>query len=516
MRGHLLRDRLHLHSLIMTVAALTSRLKHANLEREGVLGKVEAITNDSRVVKPGSLYAALPGAHADGHSYIQDAIDAGAAGILCAREFYDAMEKPTNAVSWIVTDNPRMALSELSDRFNGSPSREIPVIGVTGTDGKTSTVYFIHQLLSLSGERSAFLSTAAMQIGTTEEPNLLHQSTPEAPVVHASLRRMIDEGATAAVLESTSHALSDKTARLAHVAYRGAVFTNISHEHLDFHGSFEQYRSDKANLFRRLDTSRPNETFAIINAHDEHADYFASAATGRVFRYGIEIDAEYVCKEVVTSATGSSFRIHHGDSSVKARLRVPGAFNVLNTLAAIAAVHELTGIDIGELGRHVETLRSVSGRMEVIAEHPFSVIVDYAHTPASFETALPFFREHTEGRLISVFGSAGERDRGKRPQQGAIADEHCDIIVLTDEDPRGEDSISILNEIAAGMRRSVGDKLLLIPDRRTAIREAFSLARPGDTVVLLGKGHEASIIGRDGPLPWNEAEIAREELRPYQ
>jgi len=490
----------------MRVAALAEGLKHSSLEAGGPDRQITDITNDSRRVTKGALYAALPGLHVDGHRFIPDAIDSGAGAILCER----LPRTPRQDVSWFVAPDARMALSELSDRFFGYPSRDIEVVGVTGTDGKTSTVYFIHQLLLAIAGSSSFLSTAAMQVGAAEEANALHQSTPEAPEVHRTLRTMADHGSRYAVLESTSHGLSHKTCRLAHVHYRVGVFTNLSHEHLEFHGTFERYRSDKANLFRSLESG-----FGVVNRDDENAGYFAEATRGEVIGYSVERDAEYRARDIELDATGSRFTLVTPSGTAACSLPIPGVFNVSNALAAAAAVQRLTGCTNERLADAIANLRSVRGRMTVVQGEPFSVVVDYAHTPGSFENVLPFFRRQCAGKLIVVFGSAGDRDVAKRPLQGAIADRYADAIVLADEDPRSEEPMAILREIASGCRAG-RPGLHLIPDRREAIRRAFSLASAGDTVLLLGKGHETTIIGSAGEIPWDEIEVARAELRDYQ
>ena len=514
----------------MRVAALARGLEHSALLDGAPEADVTDITNDSRRVTPGALYAALPGEHVDGHRFIPAAIEAGASAILCE----SLPARRAGEVAWLHAPDARLALSELADRLFGSPSRELDVIGVTGTDGKTSTVYFIHQLLSRVAGTSAFLSTAAMQIGPNEEPNELHQSTPEAPEVHRALRAMRDAGARYAVLESTSHGLSRRSCRLAHVRYRAAVFTNLTHEHLEYHGSFEQYRSDKANLFRALDAGcyadaeqpdvgaqepAPGRAesaggpFGVVNADDPNAGYFVAATATPVLTYGFAPGADYRAADVSLSPTGGSFTLVTPGGSTACSLAIPGRFNVANALAAAAVVHALTGCDETELAGAIASLRPVRGRMSVVASEPFSLVVDYAHTPGSFENVLPFFREQTPGRLLVVFGSAGERDVAKRRIQGEIAGRYADVIVLADEDPRGEERMRILRDIAGGTAgRTEGRDLLLIPDRRLAIRRALGLARPGDTVLLLGKGHETSIIGPTEAAPWDEIGVAREEL----
>lgn len=530
----------------MRVAALAQALKHSRFVNGPADLEITDVTNDSRQVRSGSLYAALPGERVDGHRFIDPAIASGARAVLCERipQGHEGDEAHgRHQVAWFTADHARLALSEVAHHFHDRPSEELEVIGVTGTDGKTSTVYFAHQLLQHLTASSAFLSTASMQIGSTESPNMQHQSTPEAPIVHRALREMCTAGARYAVLESTSHGLSRKTCRLAHVRYRTAVFTNLSHEHLEFHGSFEQYRSDKANLFRALDAgsyaeadqppvdrepitfsgSLPElappalpicEPFGVLNADDSNAPYFAWATSQPLLTYALGREAHYTARDLELETTGSRFTLVTPAGEAPAEIRIPGRFNVANALAAAAAVQGVIGCTAVEIAQALPELRPVPGRMSVVLESPFSVVVDYAHTPGSFENVLPFFRKQTSGRLIVVFGSAGERDVAKRPVQGALADRYADVIVLADEDPRGEEPMSILEEIAAGIRaHREGDTLFLIPDRREAISRAISIAGPGDTVLLLGKGHEASIITAVHTVPWNEHEVAQEELR---
>lgn len=535
----------------MTAGHLATQLCHATLvdPASGPL-EISSVTNDSQKVETGSLYAALTGEHLDGHTFIDDAIRSGATAVLCSRLPNNRRE----GVAYFHTSAPRPALSEISDIVYGRPSEDLDVVGVTGTDGKSSTVYFLYQLLTAAGWHTSFLSTAGHAIGAAEQSNLFHQSTPEAPEVHRLLRAMADSGSRTAVLESTSHGLSAKTCRLAHVRYRAAIFTNLSHEHLEFHGTYEQYRDDKANLFRALDSgrmppealfhangSRPesrtpdpaNENrpiltswpeagiqgrFGIVNLGSPEASYFASATRCPVVGIAAgTTEGALSARNIAADATGSSFIMRASGRERDVRLTVPGVFNVENVLGAVAAAALLTGTGPLDLAGSVPQLRAVSGRTEIIQSEPFVVAVDYAHTPGSFSKVLPFFREHTQNRLIVVFGSAGERDRTKRPIQGRIADEFADTIVLTDEDPRGEEPLAILDEIAAGCSRRIeGEDLFKVTDRKEAIKHAIGLAQPGDTVLLLGKGHEVSIIYETGDIDWDEAAVAREMLSTYQ
>lgn len=488
---------------------------------------IEGIAYDSRKVRPGFLFVALPGLHADGHGFIGQAIKAGAAAVLCERI---PPSKP-DGVACIMVPDSRTAMSRAAAVFNGHPSRSLRVIGVTGTEGKSSTVYFIWQLLNLSGRKAGFFSTVMSDSGHGEVPNPEHQTTPESTAVQGMLADMRDSDCGYAVVESSSHGLSHRTARLADVLFDVGVMTNVTHEHLEFHGTWENYRSDKANLFRALGAHDHRKIVAggsgavpsagIACADDPSWPYFRDAAAGIPFISYSARGAEADLRALSIAAEGNSltFIAAGADASgaplrLPARLNLPGDFNVANALAACLAAAAASGTHWSEFIPLLPSLRPVRGRMSrVDCGQPFDVLIDYAHTPSSFATVLPQLRKAARGKLICVFGSGGERDREKRPLQGSIAAANCDTVILADEDPRGEDPMALLEEIAvgcAGMRR--GESLLLIPDRHEAIARAFSLARPGDMVVLLGKGHENSIIHAEGSMPYDEESAARKAL----
>jgi UDP-N-acetylmuramoyl-L-alanyl-D-glutamate--2,6-diaminopimelate ligase len=503
---------------------------------------IGGISYDSRRVKENDIFFALGGVHTDGHRYVQDAVARGAKAVVLTRELseYDP------EVMYLLVEDARTALSSVSAAFYDDPSREMVVIGVTGTDGKSTTVFLIHQLLTLAGRRSGFISTVEFQTGASAVKNPLRQSTPEASEIHSILAEMRDAGKRFAVIESTSHGLSEKTSRLADVPFDVAVLTNVTHEHLEFHGTIENYRHDKANLFRTLDrtaaSGKPGSLyrslsvsvpdadrsvpgtdgislfmpFGVVNADDPHCGYFREATSRPTVRYSLTDSAAELSARIHSAdLSETEFSLfERGNELGRYTLRIPGAYNVENAMAALLAVSGATGTPVRELAPYLGSLKGVIGRMYPVRRgQPFSVLVDYAHTPGSFERVLPFARRYTKGKVIAVFGSGGERDREKRPIQGSLAAKYCDMLVLADEDPRLEDRMKILEEIAAGARASGNDReVLLIPDRREAIRTAFRAASPGDSVLLLGKGHEASIILADGPIPWNEAAVAGEEL----
>jgi len=490
--------------------------------------EVTSLEYDSRNVNSGSLFFALPGLHTDGSLYIDDAINRGAVVIVHENEI--VKEKPD--VVYIKVKNARYAMSPISASFYDFPSQQLFVTGVTGTEGKSTTVYLIWQLLTLLGKKAGFISTVQHSLGAEEKWNTEHQTTPEAPVVQRLLREMADNGCEYAVLEASSHGLSPKTNRLGDVSFCSAVLTNITHEHLEFHGTWEQYREDKANLFRALDCYTQDkklktfEPFGVINADDKASRFFAKATCQKTFTYSpAGRDGDIKLEIIESSSQGNwySISISSEKEHIDIRDKLPGAFNSGNVMASLLVVSNLLQIKLRAITPYVNRLKPVKGRMTSINKgQPFEVVVDYAHTPSSFQAIFPPLRarlDKTNKKIISLFGSAGERDTQKRSEQGNIAANYSDIIILTDEDPRGENPMDILEEIAKGVyafnndtpSTAIGkvifkcdENLFLIPDRPCAIRKALSLAREGDLVILLGKGHENSIIYKDKTMPFDE------------
>jgi UDP-N-acetylmuramoyl-L-alanyl-D-glutamate--2,6-diaminopimelate ligase len=508
------------------------------IEEQGRDGHDPLITGleyDSRQVKPGNIYFALPGQRTDGHRFISPALDKGAAAIIHQEE----LPEYRKGIRYMRVRDSRFAMSPVAAAFYNYPSRKLILIGVTGTEGKSTTVYLIYQLLVLAGKKAGFISTVQHGDGVSEIPNQEQQTTPEARIIHRRLAEMAANGAEYGVVESSSHGLSPRTNRLGDVAFDVAVMTNVTHEHLEFHGSWEQYRDDKANLFRALDQfdhvkdpwlRRAKEpgaaippSFGVVNADDPSAAFFASATKHKTYTFSVRSNtADLSLRSLESGAAGNRYEalIRDTGETLNIRDRLPGAFNPGNVLASLLVVSKLLSIPLRDLAPLAAQLRPVRGRMTAIEKgQPFEVFVDYAHTPSSFETIFPPFRERLRksgGRLISLFGSAGERDTAKRPEQGRIAGLWSDIVILADEDPRGEVPMDILEEIARGcaanpaLRR--GKELFLIPDRKAAIRKAFSLARPGDVALLLGKGHENSIIYARETLPYDEIAEAEKIL----
>ncbi|HEY1352019.1 MAG TPA: UDP-N-acetylmuramoyl-L-alanyl-D-glutamate--2,6-diaminopimelate ligase [Ktedonobacteraceae bacterium] len=473
-----------------------------------------SLAYDSRQVQPGGLFCAVPGDHTDGRHFLADAARRGALVALGPR--YES-EIPL-PLPYIEVADIRAALADLACAFYGYPARQLCTIGVTGTDGKTTTSHLISAILDTAGTRNGLMTTTSFKSGGHQWENATRQSTLEAPDIQHFLARLLTtEQATCAVIEATSHGL--ELQRVRGCAFDIGVVTNITHEHLDFHHSIENYRRAKARLFEMLDPTRDKglqiAPMAILNQDDSSYDQLRAYCRVPIRTYGIDTPAHVRAVDLRLGASKSAFRAILPDGEIEISTPLVGRFNVSNCLAAIATATGL-GIAPATIARALATVQGVSGRMERIDEgQAFSVIVDYAHTPESLEKVLHILRPLTSGRLLAVFGSAGERDRQKRPIMGRIAAQLSDFFVITDEDPRREDRLRILEDIAAGARaagKREGEDFLLIADRREAIALAFARAAPGDTVLLAGKGHEQSIILGTTKLPWDERRVAREQL----
>lgn len=532
------------------LSSITSSFEHFDYETT----KDPIITDicfDSRKVVAGSMFFALPGIHVHGNTFILQAIENGAAAIvfqddlpqqikeMCDNRTKNGLDSPV----FVRVKNARTAMSPASATFYDNPSSNLAVIGVTGTEGKSSTVSFIWQLLKLCGKKAGFISTVQYSLGSEAIANPEHQTTPEAPIVQKQLYQMVQNGCEYAVVESSSHGLSAKTNRLGNVMFDVGVWMNVTHEHLEFHGTHEQYKNDKANLFRNLDkhnhekklsgrkTSVPS--FGVINLEDPAWEYFALATKYPVYGFssGKAVAAEktqegvpvmqkkvvpFTAKKITATSKSINFTADTPEGNLVVTAPLSGTFNVYNVLASIIAVSKIATIPIKKVAAQCLKLEPVIGRMTVISQgQPFTVIVDYAHTPSSFQTIFPPLRKQTKGRIFALFGSGGERDIKKRPEQGKIAAKYCDVVILTDEDPRGEDSIALLEMIAKGCRKSgktEDNGLFIIPSRQEAIRKAFAMAQEDDMVLLLGKAHENSIIYKNFVMPYDEIAEAKKAL----
>jgi len=467
---------------------------------------VSDVVYDSRQIRPGALFAALRGADFDGHRFVDAAVANGAVAVLVEEPM------PVTVTQLVVPGTSRAALARVSCAYYGEPSHEITVVGITGTDGKTTTAAMLESILNGTGRQAGAIGTVGVRIGDGTRHDLGHQTTPESNHVQRFLRTMANAGSRHAVVEATSHGLV--THRLDGVRFAVAGVTNITHEHLEFHKTIENYRRAKATLLERVAATGG---VVVINNDDDGARSVLPYAQGaEVLRYGLEGDVDLRAERIDHAGTGISFDVVASNKLVHVDLPMPGVFNVSNALCAIGLAMGC-GVPLDDAARALSGATPVSGRMQPIeAGQPFRVIVDYAHTPESLKTILSLLRsQYPEGRLIVVTGSAGERDVEKRPMQGDVCARIADITIVTSEDPRNEDPDAIIEEIVVGAVQAGavrGESVVAITDRREALRRAFELARTGDCVLLAGKGHETSIIWGYEHVPWNEAAVAEELL----
>src|SRR5438874_495622 len=485
-------------------------------EREQI--EVSQLAYDSRKVTPGTLFIAVPGTHTDGRKYLANAAQRGAVAAL-GPALDDLVPSDTQLpLPYIPVRNVLAALADLASAFYGYPAQQLCTIGVTGTDGKTTTCNLIHTILSEAGMHAGLMTTANFKIHSEEWENTTRQSTLESLEVQQLLRRMLDDGVTHAVIEATSHGL--ELQRVRGCAFDVGVVTNITHEHLDFHGTIENYRRAKARLFEMLDPSRDKglgiKPIAILNRDDVSYEILKPYCSVPVLDYGIDTSAMIRATDILLDATSTRFRAILPNAEINIETQLVGQFNVSNCLAAIATAYAL-GVSPADIAHGLAGVTGVTGRMERIdVGQPFTVIVDYAHTPDSLEKVLRILRSLTTGKLLVVFGSAGERDIQKRPIMGQIAAQLSDFFVITDEDPREENREQILREIATGAQttgKHEGSDFLCIADRTQAIAAAFHRAQAKDTVLLAGKGHEQSIIIGREKIPWDDRRVAREQLQ---
>ncbi|HKV59007.1 MAG TPA: UDP-N-acetylmuramoyl-L-alanyl-D-glutamate--2,6-diaminopimelate ligase [Ktedonobacteraceae bacterium] len=480
--------------------------------------EITGLAYDSRKVTPGALFIAVPGSHTDGRAYLADAARRGA--VVALGPTLDGILPPDapTPLPYIIVQDVLSALADLACAFYAYPARQLCTIGVTGTDGKTTTSNLIHTILREAGIHAGLMTTANFRLDGQEWENTTRQSTLEALEVQQLLRRMVDEGITHAVIEATSHGL--ELQRVRGCAFDVGVVTNITQEHLEFHKTLENYRRAKARLFEMLDPARDKgcgaRPAAILNRDDVSYEILRPYCRVPIIDYAIDQPAAIRAVDVRLDASRTRFRAILPDTEVDIETQLVGRFNVSNCLAAIATAWS-QGIAPEIIARALATVTGVSGRMERIDEgQPFSVIVDYAHTPDSLAKVLATLRPLTSGKLLLVFGSAGERDVLKRPIMGRIAAQMADFFVITDEDPREEDSEKILREIASGSAEAgkrEGHDFLCIADRTQAIATALARAQAGDTILLAGKGHEQSIIIGREKIPWDDRRVARERLR---
>jgi UDP-N-acetylmuramoyl-L-alanyl-D-glutamate--2,6-diaminopimelate ligase len=487
-----------------------SRLLDA-LPDKTVLGTLPAVATgvayDSRKVVSGNLFVAVPGFRQDGRRYLRDALDRGAAGVVLEAE--DAL--PGSTTGRIVVPSARKALARLADAYFGHPSGALTVVGITGTNGKTTTSLLVDALLRTGGRATGVIGTIQYQIGA--ETRAAAQTTPEAVDLQSLLAEMVERGVTGVAMEVSSHALS--LHRVDGVEFDVAVFTNLTQDHLDFHGTLESYREAKARLFALLAAGGKPRRTAVINADDPAGHAMVAGLTLSVVTFGLEVGADVTPRRFVSGIDGIKMDVRTTRGAIDIESPLVGEHNVMNLLAAIGVGLAL-GMEPLAIGRALGEVRAVPGRFErVEAGQPFLVVVDYAHTPDALERVLATARKLVGGggRLGVVFGCGGDRDRGKRPLMGAIAARLADRLWITSDNPRSENPDAIIAEIVAGVPADRRARQSTMADRRLAIRDALAWAGAGDVVVIAGKGHETyQIIGKD-VLPFDDREVARAALR---
>jgi len=475
-----------------------------NLDRPAVSGSLDTeitgLAYDSRKVGPGIAFVALRGTHADGHAFIPKAIELGAAAIIAEQAPADDVSVP-----WVHVRHSRIALAQAAAALHGHPAKSLTIAGVTGTNGKTTTAFLMHHLFNTAQKRSGLLGTVFYDLGNGEHLPATH-TTPESLEIQGLLAAMRDNGCRACAMEVSSHALDQD--RVFGLPFAAAVFTNLTQDHLDYHGTMEKYFEAKVRLFEITAESSPRSAL-IINGDDAWGRKLVERFqhTGRVTRFGFGVHNEFRAINVRYGLTGTTFELEAKGRSFLVRSPLIGDFNVYNALGALAAAHGV-GLNLREAVKSLQNAPQVPGRMERVSENSrFQVFVDYAHTPDGLENALRTARALRPRRLITVFGCGGDRDRTKRPKMAAAAEAGSDICVLTSDNPRTEDPEQILNDAKAGFARP--QKHAIIADRREAIRAALENAWEGDLVLIAGKGHEDYQDIQGKKHPFDDRKIAR-------
>ena len=466
---------------------------------------VRGLAYHSGRVQPGFIFFCLKGNKADGHDFIPQAVEAGADVII--------MEKDRDArgATKILVPDVRVAMAVISELFYDSPSQRLKLIGVTGTNGKTTTTHLLEAVIAGQNYKTGLLGTVKYKVGNETLPVMA--TTPEAPDLQRILRIMVDRGVSYAVMEVSSHAL--ELNRVSGCDFDIAVLTNVTDDHLDFHQTHERYLSAKGKLFSQLGGSflkGATPRFAVLNADDANYDYFLRQSTVQSLSYGIREGAAVRAENIEVTGEGVKFRLVSPWGNEYFSLKLTGYFNVYNALAATSAAL-LGGIPLQGIKHALENIRGIPGRFERVDRgQDFLVIVDYAHTPDGLENILKTARGIVRGKIITVFGCGGERDRAKRPVMGRIAGQYSDYCILTSDNPRGEDPWQIISEVEAGLqeRKTRGSGYTVQPDRYEAIKLGVELARAGDMVIIAGKGHENYQIFADYTIPFSDREVASE------
>jgi UDP-N-acetylmuramoyl-L-alanyl-D-glutamate--2,6-diaminopimelate ligase len=492
---------------------LVAALPHAHVEGNTAI-PIQSVTCDSRRVQAGSLFVAYRGVARDGHDFVPQALERGAVAVVTERELPDVAHR----VPLVVVPSGREALAYLSAAWLGFPARRLTVVGVTGTDGKTTTCNLLYAILVAAGRRVGLVSTVNAVVGERVCDTGLHTTTPDSPDVQRYLAEMVAAGMEIAVLEATSHGLEQH--RVSACDFDVAAVTNITHEHLDIHGSLRAYQQAKARLFHHLAAGyrKPGvPKVAVLNAEDDSYRYLRPIPADRHLAYSMGHDADVVATNIRRAPGDTRFTVQMAQGErFELGTRLVGDFNISNILAA-ASVALALDLPVDAIREGVWNTAGIVGRMERIDEgQDFTALVDFAHTPNALMRALEAARAMTGGRVIAVFGCAGERDVQKRAWMGSISARLADVTVMTAEDPRRESLAAILAEMARGAERDGGVEgvtFFRVPERAEAIQLAVDMARPGDLVIACGKGHERSMCYGTVETPWSEHAAMRAALR---
>ncbi|MEK7433027.1 MAG: UDP-N-acetylmuramoyl-L-alanyl-D-glutamate--2,6-diaminopimelate ligase [Cyanobacteriota bacterium] len=472
---------------------------NGTLEKE-----ITEISTDSRNVNKNTIYFALLGTKTDGQNFINDVIEKGCEVVFCEKNWLKENTLNSN-VTYIGVENRQKDFAQLSSNFYSNPTKDMIMIGVTGTNGKTTSTHLIENILKDNGKNTGIIGTLySRYAGKTITAKF---TTPMANELQKTFKDMKDNNVDSVIMEVSSHAL--KQYRVGACNYKVVVFSNLTQDHLDYHHTFDDYRESKGILFSELSDEN---SFSIINRDDPSANYFSEISKGKVITYGLNDNADIYASNIELKMDGTSFLVTTKKGSIQLDLILVGKFNIYNSLSALAVGYAL-GISLEDCKKSLEKTSGIAGRIEIVTPkgHPFTVVVDYAHTPDSLENILKSSREFTKNNLICVFGCGGDRDRTKRPIMGGIAEKLSDIPVVTSDNPRTEDPDFIISQILEGMNNNAN--IIVEVDRKNAIKRAIESAKDGDTVVIAGKGHEDYQIFKDKTIHFDDREIAREFLK---
>ena len=455
---------------------------------------IDKIEYDSRNIVRNDLFVCVEGFNTDGHKYINNAVQSGASAIICTK-----IPEILPDCTVIQVENSRRTLAIAAANFYHHPHEKLKMIGITGTNGKTTSTYMIKAILEKSGYKVGLIGTIANYIG--DKKILSHRTTPESLELHQLFKEMVDNGIEYCVMEVSSHSLY--LDRVYGIKFNEGIFTNLTRDHLDFHKTFENYYNAKLILFK-------NSQNSIINMDDEYGKKVYDDLTCNKLTYGFKDDEDVKAKDIKMHSRGADFQLNYLNESVSVRLNIPGRYNISNALGSAGACI-LEGLTLNQIKNGLESLKAVPGRCEAIETNlDFEIIVDYAHTPDGLMNILKTAREFTKGRLISVFGCGGDRDKTKRPIMGGIGTKMSDIAIITSDNPRTEEPMTIINEIVKGAHK---ENYITIENRREAIKKAISIAKKDDVIVIAGKGHEDYQVLKEGTIHFDEREVIAEIIK---